>query len=126
MDQLGTGVKIKETLCDSGCKLSSIAMALYGCGIRLNGRDVNPQNLNNYLTQNNGFDERNRIMWDAINKLGLIREKFEKDSDAIKKAYNEGKIVILQHKTGHWVLMVGSTPDFYKINNPGGRSTTST
>ena len=62
-DQLGTS---SNTICRAGCLMSSVAMALSGCGI-----SYNPQSLNHWLKGHGGYVNGDLFVWASVNSLGL-------------------------------------------------------
>ena len=56
-----------RTLCQDGCAISSVAMALTGIG-----NTYTPKTLNQYYTNNNYYVNGNLIDWTKVNGLGLI------------------------------------------------------
>ncbi len=68
----------KQTLCQSGCLVSSIAMALKSIG-----KNYDPDSLNTWLKLNKGFSV-DAVIWNSVTSLGLVFEGKVKNA-AIKK-----------------------------------------
>ena len=114
-DQLGTSSK---TICQAGCLMSSVAMALKGHGV-----SENPHTLNIWLKNNGGYASGNLYVWASINKRGFTFKGFVGNSE-IKKNIDAGHVVILNvHNGGHWVLAKGYSGDNIQVNDPGYSST---
>jgi hypothetical protein len=67
-DYVGTS---KRTMCQSGCLVTSIAMALNDNGKTINRKAVDPQTLNKWLKNNGGFVSGNTFVWGSVGKLGM-------------------------------------------------------
>lgn len=59
----------KDTICEVGCLLSCIAMALNGHHILVDGQSANPANLNTWLQQNNGYLANDELLEGTLQKL---------------------------------------------------------
>jgi hypothetical protein len=62
-EQLGTS---SNTICKAGCAISSVAMALTGCG-----HNYNPGTINTWLKNNGGYVGGDGLVWGSVSKLGL-------------------------------------------------------
>lgn len=62
-EQLGTS---SNTICSAGCLMSSVAMALKGCG-----KDYNPSTLNAWLKTHGGYVQQDLFVWASVNPLGI-------------------------------------------------------
>jgi hypothetical protein len=79
----------------------------------------NPGTLNTWLTQHNGFESGDGFVWGATNPLGLVFENLTTDHNAMRVAFNAGKIVILHvHNGHHYVLTTGVDGDTFNVNDP--------
>ena len=115
-NKVGTGDK---TICQIGCLISSASMALSGIG-----KSYNPGTINTWLTNNNGYANKNLFVWASINKLGLTFKGFVANSQ-IKSNLDAGNVVILNvHNGAHWVLAYDYSGNNILVNDPG-YSTTS-
>lgn len=110
-EQLGTSSK---TICQAGCAISSVAMALEGTG-----HHQNPSTLNSWLKAHGGYSGGDGLVWSAVNSLGLtFAGKFP--NSEIKKALDAGKVVICNvNNGGHWVLAHSYSGDNIMVNDPG-------
>ena len=62
-DQLGTS---SNTICKAGCLMSSVSMALSGCG-----KSYNPDTLNTWLKGHGGYVSGDLFVWGSVNSLGI-------------------------------------------------------
>lgn len=102
-----------KTMCQIGCLVTSVSMALVGTG-----RKYDPGALNKWLKNNNGYSG-NLFIWASVNKLGM---KFEKKvgRNAVKAELKKGRVVIINVRNGgHWVLATGHSGDNINVNDPG-------
>jgi hypothetical protein len=56
-----------QTICDVGCAMSSVAMAL-----RTKGTPVDPGTLNTWLIGHGGFEGGDELVWGSVNTFGTI------------------------------------------------------
>jgi hypothetical protein len=114
------GTHPTNTICSSGCLMSSASMALTAIG-----QSYNPGSLNAWLNGHGGYVQQDLFVWASINSLGVKFAGFVTRS-SIASNLNAGNIVILNvHNGGHWVLatsMINSNT--VAVNDPG-YSTTS-
>lgn len=59
----------KETICEVGCLISSVAMALNGHQILVDGEVADPGNLNAWLRNNNGYLANDELKEGTLQKL---------------------------------------------------------
>jgi len=115
--RIGTSSK---TICQVGCLMTSVSMVLNGMGKSINGKKMNPDVLNNYLTKNGGYVSGDEFVWSKVDSFGL---KFITNScprSQVISKFNAGDIVILNVRGGsHWVLMTGHSGNTLKVNDPG-------
>jgi len=117
--RLGTSSK---TICQSGCAISSVAMALNS-----RGANVNPATFNDWLIHNSGYVNGNLLAWGAVNKFGRMtlmnyyRGAGSLSVANLKSFVNQGYPVIVNVRSGgHWVLVVGNTSgNDFLVNDPG-------
>ncbi len=115
-DQLGTS---SNTICKAGCLMSSVSMALSGCG-----KNYNPGSLNTWLKGHGGYVSGDLFVWGSVGPLGLSYVGKVANSN-IQGALNAGEIVILNvHNGAHWVLATSMSGSTISVNDPG-YSTTS-
>jgi len=109
--QLGTS---SDTICKAGCLMSSMAMALSGCG-----HAFNPSTLNTWLKGHGGYVSGDLFVWGSVNPLGLTFAAKVANSH-IKANLDVGNVVICNvHNGGHWVLATGYSGDTIYVNDPG-------
>eukprot|EP01132_Coremiostelium_polycephalum_P006078 gene6078-7572_t len=122
---------VSDTVCQVGCLMSSISMAIAGKGIMIDNQLSSPGSLNSWLKANQGYTEQNdliesvipgispMIVWDGpiFNQTGLSMEEIR---ETISKP---NSILILNVMNGdHFVLATGydvDQPDLIYVNDPG-------
>ncbi len=110
------------TLGAEGCAVTSVAMAL-----AFYGMDVDPQRLNGFLSQCNGYTERGWLYWEAAAEFeaGKVRHVYEDLPSYRLIDWNllKGNPVIVRirpHGGGtHFVLLVGKQGWEYIAQDPG-------
>lgn len=117
-DKLG---KTEETLEESGCTISSTAMALAQQGLA-----ITPGDLHQKLLEYRGLTRRGWLIWSAISRLtqgvykvtvapkpslGLIDGLLEENIPVVAKIRLDGE-------TYHWVLLVGKFKGDYLLFDP--------
>ena len=103
-----------NTICSSGCLISSVAMALAGTG-----HDFNPSTLNQWLKEHGGYLNGDLLVWGSINSLGLTYQG-KIASFQIQTVLDQGKVVICNVRNGaHWVLAYGYDGNNILVNDPG-------
>jgi hypothetical protein len=55
----GNNTMVTSTICQVGCLMSSISMALHGRNLTISGEQSDPAVLNLWLQQNQGYDNEN-------------------------------------------------------------------
>lgn len=99
--------------------MSSVAMALSGCG-----KSYNPSTLNTWLKGHGGYVSGDLFVWGSVNALGLSYIGKVANSN-IQAELNANHIVILNvHNGAHWVLATSMSGSTIQVNDPG-YSTTS-
>lgn len=108
----------------AGCALTSLSMLL-----KYNDIDTDPEDLNNWLKQNNGFEGKESIRWSRVNqksngKLTYVQStNFNGIADIrkIKLEIDSGNPVIAKmnyKNTNHFVLICGYEDNTFFINDP--------
>jgi hypothetical protein len=117
-EHLGTS---SNTICKAGCLMSSVAMALSGCG-----HNYNPGTLNTWLKGHGGYVSGDLFVWGSVKSLGL--NYIGKVSNAnIESNLKAGHIVILNvHKGAHWVLATSMSGSTIQVHDPGFSTTSYT
>jgi hypothetical protein len=132
-----TSSKISEL----GCGLTSLVMVLRSYGItNVNGQDVNPVTLNDWLNAHDGYVTTGvnlgNIRWEKIDTFSGNHLKYEPksvlcDSNAaslygsvVDQAIFEQRPVILrvqngEKQCGHFVVATGKCGSTYKLRDPG-------
>jgi hypothetical protein len=121
-DMLGTAAG--TTICDAGCAMSSLAMAL-----KTKGTDVNPGSLNSWLKAHGGYVGGDELVWSATDALNNGAVKFYNywhgpgslSTTEFINIVAKGWAVIVNVRSGtHWVLVTshaGGTT--FNVNDPG-------
>eukprot|EP01104_Vermistella_antarctica_P018493 TRINITY_DN6877_c0_g1_i3.p1 TRINITY_DN6877_c0_g1~~TRINITY_DN6877_c0_g1_i3.p1 ORF type:complete len:332 (-),score=49.17 TRINITY_DN6877_c0_g1_i3:14-1009(-) len=122
-----------QTVCEVGCLMSSISMALNGHQIQTSAfEESNPGSLNAWLRANHGYNLDNELIEDVIVSLspdhityvGAYRNTTEfTRNDIVRMLQSQTQVVIANVMHGeHFVLVVGfhpAHPDMLFVNDPG-------
>lgn len=119
------GPSTTDTLSSAGCAVSSCAMILASYGV-----DTDPQRLNDWLKQNNGFTAEAWLEWKVAAQLSPDKVKFIYEDDPsfheIDTNLESGNPVIvrLRYPSGitHFVVVCGKEGHDYLITDPGRRA----
>lgn len=128
-DLMGGG----DTMSESGCLVTSAAMALHHKNIAIYGLAADPGSLNSWLKSNGGYSG-NLMVWSALPKLssritfqGRYTSGTSLSASTLRSYLDAGNKAIMANvrSGGHWVLLTGHNggTTFY-VNDPG-YSTTS-
>ena len=71
-----------KTICQVGCLISSVSMALNSRNLTIDGQDSNPGTLNAWLRTHEGY-VGNLFVWKSVNPLGLQFFKHTTNHDDI-------------------------------------------
>mmetsp|Transcript_5707 Transcript_5707/g.7986 ORF Transcript_5707/g.7986 Transcript_5707/m.7986 type:complete len:191 (-) Transcript_5707:61-633(-) len=126
----GDDLMVTETICQVGCLMSSVSMALNGKGIKINGISSNPGVLNTWLQQNGGYDADNDLYEEVIfeiapNDVAYLGPYYNNTSlspQTLKvMLLNELVVIANVMNGGHFVLMTGFNDDLtqWYVNDPG-------
>ena len=129
-----------NTIGSCGCALTSLVMLLrFSEFINLYGEDVNPDSLNEWLNQNNGYGPRGDLLWHKIaqftnNQFKIVDsvnyETFipTRDNSKLNQYLAQGLPVIArmtaqrkipgQKGGGHFLVISNSLQDSYEIKDP--------
>ncbi len=108
---LGTS---ESTICQSGCLMTSVTMALAATGY-----DFTPSTFNQWLTSHGGFYDGGEYIWASTNVLGL-RFQGKVSNSQIRPHLDAGYVVIMWVRGGsHWVLAHGYNGDTIYVNDSG-------
>mmetsp|Transcript_10832 Transcript_10832/g.12267 ORF Transcript_10832/g.12267 Transcript_10832/m.12267 type:complete len:204 (-) Transcript_10832:32-643(-) len=116
----GSNTMGSKTICQVGCLMSSMSMALNGLGKTIDGAAANPQTLNAWLKTHGGYSD-NLFVWGACTSSFSLKYlgKFTSPTNYI----DDSHIVILNvHNGGHWVLATSFASGTYQVNDPGYRT----
>ncbi|CAI2375575.1 unnamed protein product [Moneuplotes crassus] len=118
----GSNYMGSKTVCQVGCLMSSMSMALAGLGKTINGQTVNPGNFNQWLRDHHGYSG-NLFVWGAAESPFSLKYQGQKEGGS--HAVDSKHITILNvHNGGHWVLAVSSTGSSYQVLDPGYQTST--
>lgn len=107
-----------QTLCQVGCLVSSVSMALE-CRGKSVGTAINPGTLNHWLRNNGGYSG-NLFMWGSVNKLGVSYVGKVYSTSEMSSYIDKGYDVILNVRNGgHWVLATGHDANNFFVRDPG-------
>lgn len=109
------------TLCKAGCLVAAVAIALNDHGKRLNGGQINPGTLNDWLRRNRGF-QGDLFVWGTVSrKWGWTYKHQPTNINTIKKwAQNPRAVVILNVRRGrHWVYVTGIHGQSFDVADAG-------
>ena len=109
-----------KTICQVGCLMSSVSMALHSRGKSIDGKSSNPGTLNAWLKTHGGYSG-NLFIWGSVSPLGLKFSTHTTNHADIKNCLcNSGCEVILNvNQGGHYVLATGYDGSGYAVNDPG-------
>ncbi|CAI2381372.1 unnamed protein product [Moneuplotes crassus] len=102
-----------KTICQVGCLMSSMSMALAGLGRTINGETVNPGNFNQWLRENDGYNG-NLFRWSRMHagfNLKYLGKKEGGDHDVDK----DHLTIINVHDGSHWVYVVSKSGSTYEV-----------
>ena len=101
--------------------MSSVSMALSGCG-----KSYNPDTLNTWLKGHGGYVSGDLFVWGSVKSLGLAYEGKIANNE-ISAALGRNEIVILNvHNGAHWVLATSMSGSTIHVNDPGFSTTSYT
>ena len=109
-----------KTICQVGCLMSSVSMALHSRGKSIDGKSSNPGTLNAWLKTHGGYSG-NLFIWGSVSPLGLKFSTHTTNHADIRNCLcNSGCEVILNvNQGGHYVLATGYDGSGYAVNDPG-------
>ena len=115
------GLSKTITICEQGSVISSIASALASFGMKINGEVPNPDNLNEFFKENEGFNA-NLMDWSILEKkFGLTFVRTISVPGAIIDEICANRIVFLYAQTdyeSHEVLVTGYDNKKIYVNDP--------
>lgn len=65
----GNHMMVTKTICQVGCLMSSVSMALHGHNITIEGKESNPDTLNHWLRLHQGYDGGNDLEEEVVPKI---------------------------------------------------------
>jgi hypothetical protein len=120
----GRAGEVPWTIAAKGCAMTSGAMVLSYHGI-----NVDPPTLNTWLINNNGYDARGNIFWDAVARYARTTTGRNTALTYLGAGGNlenaicaNGPAIISVRNGGHWVTAIGRDQNrtTYMINDPNG------
>mmetsp|Transcript_10849 Transcript_10849/g.10762 ORF Transcript_10849/g.10762 Transcript_10849/m.10762 type:complete len:147 (+) Transcript_10849:186-626(+) len=106
-----------KTVCQVGCLMSSMSMALAGLGKKISGQTVNPGNFNDWLRSHHGYSG-NLYVWGAAESTFKVKYQGQKQGGT--HTIDSKHITILNVRNGgHWVLATSKSGNTYKVLDPG-------
>jgi len=113
-----------DLIVNSGCALTSLAMVFKYYGV-----DTDPQRLNQWLKDNNGYLGTSSIIWSKavemtegkVKYMGMTNYSDTADMDYINSMIDNGYPVIARmnyQNTPHYVVITGRNGTTYYINDP--------
>jgi len=67
-----------------------------------------PGTINQWLKENNGFEDGYGFKWNSTDTLGLVWEKFSQNATELFSEFSAGKKIFLHvRNNNHYVLMTG-------------------
>jgi hypothetical protein len=122
-----------ETICKKGCALTSAVMVLryYGVTTGIDGKEVNPRNLNEWLIKNDGYTPFGGIVWGTVTRYSNGKISFTiingRNDEVLNHDLCNGKPVIVE-VSNHFVVATGTMcsndETTWSINDPGRNLTT--
>eukprot|EP01112_Ceratiomyxa_fruticulosa_P017403 TRINITY_DN5412_c0_g1_i1.p1 TRINITY_DN5412_c0_g1~~TRINITY_DN5412_c0_g1_i1.p1 ORF type:complete len:212 (-),score=31.80 TRINITY_DN5412_c0_g1_i1:240-824(-) len=121
------GTSRTQTICAAGCAMTSLSMILNSYGMFINGSLVTPLSFNNWLVENNGFVDRDLLVWAASDNIfGMVKfNNYYRGAgslpiDQLKGLVDKQYPVIVNVLDGeHWVLVIGYEGTNFYVNDPG-------
>ena len=109
-----------KTICQVGCLMSSVSMALHSRGKSIDGKASNPGTLNAWLKKHGGYSG-NLFVWGSVAPLGLKFSKHTTNHSDIRNCLcsNSCEVILNVNKGGHYVLAKGYDGSGYTVNDPG-------
>ncbi|MDO8603932.1 MAG: YncE family protein [bacterium] len=120
-----------STIAGCGCAISSSVMIMrfHDITVAVDGLEVEPKNINNWLNTHNGYDNGN-VNWKKVSEYsknlnGLARLQFDKiirfrDTVTLDQYLETGRPAILYSKTfgSHFLVADGKLANTYTIKDP--------
>ncbi|KAF0973720.1 hypothetical protein FDP41_007107 [Naegleria fowleri] len=104
-----------DTICKSGCLLTSMTMALDGRGLA----SFNPGQFLSWLKSNGGLSG-NLFVWGSVRPFGLsYNGKVSSTSSIVSNICNDNVVFLNVRNGGHWVLATGYDGYSFTVNDPG-------
>jgi len=132
----GSDVMINETVCQVGCLMSSVSMALNGFNVSIDGASATPGTFNRWLRTHSGYDDDNGLNEEVVPNLapgritwpvdGMHRTN-DLDMAMIRGYLLRRRVVIANVLDGrHFVLVTGfdwADPSAILVHDPGFNTT---
>lgn len=121
------GTSTIDTIGSDGCAITSLAMIILSFGITTgaDGKEVNPENLNNWLTNHGGYAKQDLLVFSKVQEYTNHKiQKWTKNFTSIEDDINNDIRIILHvnikgKKVGnHFVVVTQKCDDTFLINDP--------
>jgi len=114
-----------KTICDSGDKLTALAMILDGCKIKVDSDQANPRTLNKWLAGHSGFlrkeNDEVEIVVGEMAKFGFNAIGRVEGEMGIRSMFRKGAQVVLKIHDGagpRTVVLRGFTSQTFIVGDP--------
>eukprot|EP01114_Cavostelium_apophysatum_P020787 TRINITY_DN705_c0_g1_i2.p1 TRINITY_DN705_c0_g1~~TRINITY_DN705_c0_g1_i2.p1 ORF type:complete len:202 (-),score=3.74 TRINITY_DN705_c0_g1_i2:28-612(-) len=120
-----------DTICDQGCAMSCVSMALASFGVQIYGQTPNPGNLNAWLQKNSGYQclsgDCCNLVLDSVEQLApssirCLGEPLVPFYETVLDFVTDGLVVIAHVRNqSHFVLLTESdpkNPNSFLVNDP--------
>ena len=109
-----------KTICQVGCLMSSVSMALHSRGKSIDGKASNPGTLNAWLKTHGGYSG-NLFVWGSVSPLGLRFSTHTTSHADIRNCLCDSgcEVILNVNSGGHYVLATGYDGSGYTVNDPG-------
>eukprot|EP01127_Copromyxa_protea_P009679 TRINITY_DN2297_c0_g1_i2.p1 TRINITY_DN2297_c0_g1~~TRINITY_DN2297_c0_g1_i2.p1 ORF type:complete len:150 (-),score=37.16 TRINITY_DN2297_c0_g1_i2:63-512(-) len=123
------GQKEDDTVCNQGCAMSCVSMALAGYNITIDGQTSNPGTLNAWLRANDGYEcaggDCCNLILDAPTRISprirSLGEPLVPSLETLVSWVKSGYITIIHVRNQHHFVLVTDfkAPDVFVVNDPG-------
>jgi len=130
-DSWGNDVMEQDTICEVGCLLSSVSMALNGKAIPIDSAQADPGTLNQWLQNNDGYIDGDDLVESVVPNINPSRIKWVApyfnntalSPTQLKRMLQDGQSIVIANvlEGSHFVLVVGydSGDVNWYVNDPG-------
>lgn len=131
-DLLGSGTpdKCGNTIGGCGCAISSLAMVASGFGVTegIDGTDINPRNLNNWLRENEGYTPNDSVLWGKALEYFSDERGRTKITSLLEYVYDNnlikdhilanGLAVGFEKRVGHFFTLTDVVEEGFAVRDP--------